>query len=692
MSLSLFASPEDPRQQVGPQIEGYVEDDTDLLARLVSKFEESEDATWDSREMADKCLDYFHGQQWTAEEIAILRRRRQPPVVQNYVRRKVSLLLGLERKGRSDPKCFPRTPHEEGLADAATQVLRYIVDDVRYDVVRSSVYEDMLICGVGGCEVIAEPTSDNDFRVNINHVPFNRLFWDPHSAHPGFSDANFLGYVIWMDRGDALERYPGCDDILSATFESGGRSEMYGDRPSHVWHDSKRRRVRVVQIWWKRRAEQWWTATLTKGGFLEAPQLSPYSDRHGKPTCPIVLRSIYTDRELNRYGIVKDYLSTQDAINKRESRLLHALNVKQVIMEAGAVEDADKARAEVAKPDGFIVKNRGFEFEIHQDATEIQGQFELLKHAIEQMGAAGPNASMAGRDPRELSGKAIIAQQSGGMAEAEPLSDSLRQFSHKVYESAWCRAKQFWGPNKTIRVTDEQNDVQFVSLNHSVTLMEELQTMDPQQAQRIAQQMGLRPGDPRLQQVVRVDHDMEQIDVDISVEDGPDVPTLAAEQFQALMQLPKEILIQFPPSLILKASALRNKDELLQMLEEHQAQQAEQQAPQKQRADQMADAQIAKTQADAANKRAQAVERVHGVAADHSDMQAPRNGLLEPQAPPPVDPLAASQVAHDQQMDRARFVLDAQGQHHDQQMDAAGHMLAVRQALQPPAPPSGPQP
>ena len=41
-------------------------------------------------------------------------------MVINYVRRKVKLLLGLERKARTDPKAHPRTPREDDRAEAAT--------------------------------------------------------------------------------------------------------------------------------------------------------------------------------------------------------------------------------------------------------------------------------------------------------------------------------------------------------------------------------------------------------------------------------------------------------------------------------------------------------------------------------------------------------------------------------------------
>jgi hypothetical protein len=725
-SLQRFAAPPsaiDVGTAAGPTIEAYPGDETALLSTLVRMFEESEMASHDARNLAEKCRDYFDGRQYTAEEIAVLRKRRQPPIVNNYVKRKVEILRGLERRGRSDPKAYPRTPTEDNRADAATQALRFVADDQRYDVVRSSVFDNILIEGVGGVEVIVEPTRNAkrdappDYDIVINHIPWDRLFWDPHSRHPGFTDSRYMGVVIWTDREDLLDQYPGSEDILNATFESGA-SETYDDRPHQRWTDSKRRRVRIVQIWWKRRAD-WWSATITKGGFLEGPSISPYIDRHGNRSCALILRSAYCDRDLNRYGIVRDLISPQDSINKRESKLAHALNVNQTIMEAGAVDDADKARAEVAKPDGQIIVNRGFRFEIQKDTAEIAGHFQLLQHAVQQMNVTGPNASMAGKDPREQSGRAIIAQQSAGQMEHEPVADALRQHTHKVFEAVWQRIKQFKTAEWWVRVTDADKNIKFVGLNHPVTiadllgnldktqpLMPQLEGLPPLDARAVQFGLTLQPGDPRLGMTVKIENDVGDIDVDIDIEEGPDSPSLAIEQFQMIMQLPPEILQQFPAEFIIKASSLRNKDDLVALLEQHQKAQAA--AGNNKQALETANAQaeVDLKQASAADKRASATQRMHGMAVDHAvgvpgqemdrlhgmamdhaaasaAQQPPDNSMLPPEQPA-VDPLAAQQQDHEQQMDRAKLALAAQQQGHSQAMDIAGHALNVQQAQQPP--------
>lgn len=626
-----------------PSDDAYPGNIDELLTRLLRNYEEAEDATRGARLRSERARDFRDGKQWTAEEAETLRRRKQPVVWNNVIGRKIDLLRGIERRGRSDPKAYPRTPDQENRADCATQVLRYISDDQRFDVIRSAVHDNMLVEGFGGCEVIVEldttlqsaflnstaltPVAPPSYNVVINQIPWERLFYDPHSQHAGFQDARYLGQVIWQDRDQVLDRWPDAGDILDASFAATGiNTDTYGDKPRSVgWTDNRRTRVRIIEIHWQR-GKDWWMATACRGGFLDQPRKSPYADRHGNAACPIIMRSARIDRDNNRFGIVHDMVPLQEEINKRHSKLLHSLSVNQIHMEQGAVQDVDDARREVAKPDGVVVTNPGMKFEVHKDQAEIQGQFELLQFTIGQMNVAGPNAAMSGKDPREQSGRAILAQQSGGQLENEPITDELRQFTHKVFEAVWMRARQFWTAEKAIRVTASNKNVEFLALNHPVTLAEELAKIEPDQQANVMRQMALVPNDPRLQQVMRVENQIDDLDVDITVEEGPDTPSLEIDQWQSFTQLPPQILQQFPIELFIKMNpGLRDKDQFLALIEAHKKEQAAAQQAQQAAQQAMQQAQVAKVQADAQDRAAQAgdrhaqtIERMHGMAMDHA--------------------------------------------------------------------------
>src|SRR5690606_36609425 len=135
----------------------------------------------------------------------------------------------------------------------------------------SNVYENFLIEGFGGADVVIEQRSTGP-EIVIKQVPWDRLFFDPHSREKDFSDAKYKGIVLWMDKDDVLWQFPGSEDVLETTFASQSISDTYDDRPKFAtWCDNKRTRVRIVQMHYIKDGV-WHICTFTKGGFLVEPQ------------------------------------------------------------------------------------------------------------------------------------------------------------------------------------------------------------------------------------------------------------------------------------------------------------------------------------------------------------------------------------------------------------------------------------
>jgi len=250
------AAAEASRPKGGPGIadDRYPRDLDDLHARMVQWFEDSERATDDGRKWSQRDRDYKDGYQWSSAEKEALKLRGQPEVTINYVSRKVELMCGRERKSRTATKAFARNPVDEDKADAATQALRYMSDDNNLPLIRSDVYENLMVEGVGGAEIVLVDDGRGGADITFEQVPFDRLWWDPHSRRLDFSDARHRGIVIWMDRDQASEMWPDAEDLISNTFQT--QTGSYGDRPHEiVWCDSKRERIRVVQCHWQERNE-----------------------------------------------------------------------------------------------------------------------------------------------------------------------------------------------------------------------------------------------------------------------------------------------------------------------------------------------------------------------------------------------------------------------------------------------------
>lgn len=548
-------------------------EDSTTLATLVKWHEDAEQATVDAREEAQRARDYYDDKQYTPEETAILRKRKQPIVTNNRIKPKINYLLGQELSKRADPKAYPRTPDDDDGAQAATDALRFVCEVNNFDRIRSKSFEQFCIEGACGIDVCVYE-ANGGYEIDLKPIYFDRMWWDPHSRENDFSDAKYLGQFRWMDLADAEREFPGKKDVLSSTVNStasSSTSNTYDDSPKFRWWDSTRRRIRIAECW-SREDGTLYYSKYTLGGILER-QESPYKDANGKPQAGFVFGSAFVDGDGDRYGVVRSWFSLQDEINKRRSKALHLMNVRQTYGNQGA-GDTNKLKAEMAKPDGHIELEGGArfgeDFGVLPTGDMAAAQFQLLQEAKAEIDGQGVNAALTGTDTRQLSGRAQMVRQESGMTELGPLFANFEQFNLDVYRQIWNRIKQFWTAEKWVRVTDNEKNVQFIGLNQPLTAGQKVLDIAKQRGMQVTPEMLAQlKADPRMSQVVGVKNNLAEMDIDIIVDSVPAAANLQAEQFAQLMGIAPAMAQAgkpIPIEAIIRASGLRDKDKIIEAI------------------------------------------------------------------------------------------------------------------------------
>ena len=97
---------------------------------------------------------------------------------------------------------------------------------------------------------------------------------------------------------------------------------------------------------------------------------------------------------------VRDMISLQDEVNKRRSKALHLMSVRQTYGNQQAISDVDKAKRQLSRADGHVEVNAGGkfgeDFGILPTGDMAASQMQLMQHATAELQASGPNAAMAG--------------------------------------------------------------------------------------------------------------------------------------------------------------------------------------------------------------------------------------------------------------------------------------------------------
>ena len=545
------------------------------LAELVAMFEDAEEASRTARAASERCRDYYDNKQLTKAETAALAERGQPEIIRNQIKGKVNFYLGFEAKNRSDPRAESEHGTSEGDASDATDMLRFQERRGDFDQKFSDCWENMLIEGYAGIEVLG-PSKKDPRVIDIKRWRWDRLFYDPASAEHDFSDASYMGGVVWLDVKQAKRKFAtakGLSAISGSAGQSNSVQETYDDKPRNSWSSGSgnRVRVRIVQMYYECEGEWHW-AILTLGGIIEAGPVE-ITDEQGNSVCPMILQALYVDRDNNRYGEVAEFLSTQDEINKRASKALHLANSSLTVGEQGAGLDINMIKAQKARPDGHIEVPPGsfdkFKF-IEHDAAVRQHR-EMMMDAQMAIEKRGPNASLMGTQSNAPSGRAIRANQEGGMIEGARPRDRYNNLKSRVYRAVWQRVRQFTQAETWISVTSDDKTVRHVGFNKPQTARERLvedARKDGLEDNEIGQAMQELGDDPRLDEVVGTVKVPMEMDLNVIIEVATESVTMAAEAFEMIAQrpdVPLEMLLEFWPG------SARQKKKMRDWMKERQA-------------------------------------------------------------------------------------------------------------------------
>src|SRR5210317_2483948 len=102
---------------------------------------------------ADRCNDFFIGEQWDANDIALLQAQKRPALTINKIISTIGNVLGEQIQNRSDISFQPRSGAPIETAETLTKVFRQISDANQLDWKRSDMFCDGIITSRGFLDV-----------------------------------------------------------------------------------------------------------------------------------------------------------------------------------------------------------------------------------------------------------------------------------------------------------------------------------------------------------------------------------------------------------------------------------------------------------------------------------------------------------------------------------------------------------
>jgi hypothetical protein len=504
-------------------------DDADNNKLLVRRREFEDYATAKGREIEEQRQSwrYYHVDQWSAEQLKVLKKRTQPAITFDRTGRKIDSLSGTIRRLRTDPKAYPNTPRGEQGAEVATQVIRTINDASFAEDLEVECCRDALVHGIGVSELMLVTGDKGDPDLRFGYTDPRTFFYDPRSLRSNFGDTRYHGVYKWADI-DELDTLVegGSEMVKDVRGNDGGYWTAFDTDRENLWVDS-RNRVRLIDHWYKRGGMWRWCLHVGNVELLSGE--SQFFNERGMSISKYNAFANMIDIDGDHYGFVRRLRGPQDAMNQHRSKSIHIMNTRQLKIQEGSVDDIEVTRREGSRPDGTIVyRGDSKNVEIIQPEAEFLQQTKYYDDAKGEIDSFGPNHQLIQEFGQNVSGRAANLLQQAGLAELGPFLKNFRMWKLERYRACWCAAQRYWTGERFLRVTGDAGVADFMQIN-GVELDEY--------------------GQPRLVNM------LGNIDVEIKVDEGPDTETVMGDVFDLLMGLSQNN-VPVPPQLIIEASML----------------------------------------------------------------------------------------------------------------------------------------
>lgn len=643
-------------------------------------------AEWRSGALDD--YGFIAGHQWTDTEKAEMEETSRAPIVFNRVAVIIASVSGSEINNRTEVRFLPRTMGDVKPNEILSQGAEWFRDQANAEDEESEAFEDALVCGLGWTETSLNFEDDPEGEPRVTRIDPLEMAWDCHAHRKGLQDMQRVHRVRDIPLSEARDMFPGVrDEDLSADWVEGNDDDetphhtVIGDQYSEgdgEVGEKPRDTVRIVQTQWCERErvvqfampgadkpqemtpaawerikgrvvvdgiphrtmsrKVWRQAFLGRDSILKENQPCPKASTFQAVT------GHYDRKDKRFYGILRSMKDPQKFANKWLSQTLHIINTNAkggVMVEADAVDDirdfednwAASDAVHVMKP-GAIAGGKIQEKSGPQFPAALMNLTEFAVSSIRD--ASGVNMELLGLRDANQPGVLEYQRRQSAMTTLAGFFDALRYYRKTQGKVMLHYLRAYIAPTGRLVRVVEDDLVRYVPLAMADDTAE----------------------------------------YDVIVDDAPQAPNQKErnwEILQTMLPIFADKLDGDDWAMIAEYSPLPTA--LIERLKQKAAEAKKQPDPQQQLMMAQAQADIAKTQSEAEENKADAAKKIAEIrqmgAGDMSGVQAQQKMQLE-----------AAKFQQNAAQDRARFEMDiVQDQQKHQQTMALQRMRAAQQGM-----------
>jgi hypothetical protein len=609
---------------------------------------------------ADKCDQFFIGNQWLAQDLTALELARRPALTINKILSTVSTILGQQIYNRTEVLFRPANGAPPDVAEALTKVWMQISQNNQLPWRRSDVFCDGIVRSRGFYDVRMDYNDSMSGEIRINQVNSKNVVIDPDAEEYDPDCWNDVYVTKWLTTQDIATLYSeddaeilkqrgptsryGYDSMERVRDTFGGQSFLggQGHAPFGAFDISTFRNVRILDRQHRKLDKQLHFVDVSTGDMRPVPEewdrnrIASFLEKTGgqiSTTKKLVKRIRWTvtadDIVLHddwspykhftvvpyfpnfRYGktvgVVENLLSPQEILNKVSSQELHIVNTTAnsgwVVEENSLVNMTMEELETKGASTGLVIEHRKGSLP-PQKITPNQppsGLDRISMKAEENIKTiSGVSDSMQGFDRADVAAKAIAYKQQSGSIGMSKVLDNLERTDWILARNVLDLVQEFYTSERVINIThdDFTNEAEQLTINQQ----------DPVTG--------------------AITNDLTIGEYDIVITSSPYRSSLEDSQFEQAKAL-REIGVQIPDAVLIENSRLLRRADILKQM------QGDKESPEAQAAMQLqqraAEAEVAGKEATAQKTQSDAQLQQVRAAKEQQDMQQQNGQQMTPE-------------------------------------------------------------
>ena len=436
----------------------------------------------DSREEHRQVLDMYHNRQYTDDDLRILQNRSQPAETYNIVKLFGRLLVGYYSTVVNTVSVKPRQDSDMIVSQVLHDVVQFTFEDNLFETEGDKIKLDGILSGLMCAYIDVIDTGRTDEfgrpirRVEIMHVPTQELLIDPMSRKEDYSDARFIHRFKWVSEEtikkilefekkpktilDDLNEYENHIEFPDAEFEMFFEDHFIG------YNRQYNNYLLIHSVVEDDDGKVW--SVLWCG----EEELSRKEITYRKVKFPYCLQRINTSDRAEYYGMFRELVESQKAINQALLKIQLMANTQKAFVENQAIEDLDEFANAFNRVSGIIPVKKLAGIRIENLSQQVLEQYALIDKAFDRIQRVlGINDSFLGHAFASDSGRKVKLQQNATTLALRYLTTKIEQMYRQVGKDILFLVQQYYSAHETLRITDNAAGDRWIEINKPIVLL-----------------------------------------------------------------------------------------------------------------------------------------------------------------------------------------------------------------------------